>query len=93
MQRSCRGVQQLCAADPAFRGTLGDTVLPVAGDENELPRSIGAPATRALVGAGYTSLDQLAGVPAEELTALHGFGPKALRLIQGALEEQGLSLG
>ena len=64
----------------------------MVSDESELPRSIGAPAIRALVGAGYTSLGQLAGVPAKELTALHGFGPKALRLIQGALEEQGLSL-
>ncbi|MEU0400655.1 DNA-binding protein [Streptomyces sp. NPDC006197] len=58
-----------------------------------LPRGIGAPATRALVAAGYTRLSQLAGVPAAELAALHGVGPKALGVLGKALAEQGLSLG
>ncbi len=58
-----------------------------------LPKGIGAPATRALIGAGYTDLSQLAGVPASELKALHGMGPKALRLLQEALEQSGHSLG
>lgn len=58
-----------------------------------LPRSIGAPATRALEAAGYTSLEQLAGVPEGELGQLHGVGPKALRLLREALQERGLSLG
>ncbi len=61
--------------------------------ETGFPKSIGAPATRALIGAGYTELRQLAGVPAGELKRLHGTGPKALRLLQEALEQQGLSLG
>ncbi len=61
--------------------------------ETGFPTSIGAPATRALVGAGYRELSQLAGVPAAELKKLHGMGPKALRLLQEALEQQGLSLG
>ena len=58
-----------------------------------LPRSIGAPATRALTAAGYSELSQLAGVPAAELARLHGVGPKALRLLQEALQERGMSLG
>jgi hypothetical protein len=58
-----------------------------------LPRTIGVPATRALVAAGYTDLDQLDGVPIWELKQLHGVGPKALRLLQAALEESGKSLG
>ncbi len=61
--------------------------------EAGLPTSIGAPATRALVAAGYTELRQLGGVPSTELKKLHGMGPKALRLLQEALEQQGLSLG
>jgi hypothetical protein len=61
--------------------------------ETGFPKSIGAPATRALIGAGYTELRQLAGVPAVELKRLHGMGPKALRLLQEALEQQELSLG
>jgi hypothetical protein len=64
----------------------------MADDDVELRKSIGAPATRALIGAGYTPLGQLAGVSAKELTALHGFGPMALRLIEEALDQRGQSL-
>lgn len=59
----------------------------------ELPRSIGAPATRELTAAGYARLSQLANVSAAELGKLHGVGPKALRLLQEALEQHGMSLG
>ncbi|WP_412538343.1 DNA-binding protein [Longispora sp. K20-0274] len=58
-----------------------------------LPKAIGAPATRALTAAGYVDLDQLAGVPVAELRKLHGVGPKALRVLQEALEARGASLG
>ncbi|MEV6202255.1 DNA-binding protein [Streptomyces sp. NPDC051771] len=61
--------------------------------ETDFPRAIGAPATRALVAAGYTGLDRLAGVPAAELAALHGVGPKALRVLAEALAERGTALG
>lgn len=63
-----------------------------APDDTEFPRGIGAPATRALAAAGYSQLRQLAGVPAADLKKMHGMGPKALRVLQEALEEQGLSL-
>lgn len=56
-----------------------------------LPK-IGAPATRALSGAGYVSLSGLAGVPRSELAKLHGVGPKALRILEQALAEHGLEL-
>jgi hypothetical protein len=59
----------------------------------DFPKSIGAPATRALVGAGYSNLSELAGVSAAELKKLHGMGPRALRILQEALEESGKSLG
>ena len=58
-----------------------------------LPRNIGAPATRALTAAGYTELGQLVNVPAAELAKLHGVGPKAVRLLQEALQAQGKSRG
>lgn len=58
----------------------------------QLPR-IGAPAIRALGAAGYTCLRDLAGVPRALLADLHGVGPKAIDLLQAALEEHGLTLG
>jgi hypothetical protein len=58
----------------------------------DLPKGIGAPATRALIAAGYTSIEQLAGVPSAELAALHGVGPKALRIIREALADRGSAL-
>ena len=52
----------------------------------DLPRT-GEPATRALELAGFTTLESVAGVPDKELLALHGVGPKAVRIIREALAE------
>ncbi|MDP9637927.1 hypothetical protein J2W54_002135 [Rhodococcus fascians] len=60
--------------------------------EPVFPTGIGNPAMRALRAAGYTCLDDLAGVPAAELASLHGVGPKAVRIVQEALERTGRSL-
>ena len=57
-----------------------------------LPK-IGAPATRALNAAGYTALRQLVGASRAELAMLHGMGPKALGIIEAALEQHNLRLG
>ena len=60
-------------------------------DENDFPMGLGSPARRALTGAGYTRLDQLAEVREAELSQLHGMGPKALKLLHHALIARGLS--
>ena len=52
---------------------------------------IGAPATRALEAAGYTTLKQLTKVSEAELAQLHGMGPKALGILRETLKTQGLS--
>jgi hypothetical protein len=49
-----------------------------------------APAERALIAAGYDSLESLAGVAIAELLPLHGFGPLAVERIQAALAAAGL---
>lgn len=59
--------------------------------EDDLPRSIGAPARRALAAAGYTQLAQLTAVSEDELLRLHGVGPKATQLLREALAAQGLA--
>lgn len=51
-----------------------------------------APAARAFAEAGIASLEQLATWSAKDLLALHGVGPKALRLLEPALREAGLTL-
>jgi predicted flap endonuclease-1-like 5' DNA nuclease len=59
--------------------------------EGDLPRTIGAPATRALAAIGVTTLDQLTQVREVDLRKLHGMGPKALGLLRDALGAQGLA--
>lgn len=60
-------------------------------DQNPWPAGVAKPAQRALAAAGYTSVEQLAGVTEGELTRLHGMGPKALMALSQALSERGLS--
>ncbi|TDB90791.1 hypothetical protein E1264_04065 [Actinomadura sp. KC216] len=61
----------------------GDGARP--GEVGDLPKGIGGPATRALVGAGITSLSQVADLTDAELLAMHGVGPKAVRILREAL--------
>ncbi|WP_405219785.1 hypothetical protein [Agrococcus sp. Ld7] len=58
----------------------------------DLPE-IGRPANRALLAIGVTTLDQVAAMPEAELLALHGVGPRAIRLLRKALEQQGRGFG
>ena len=57
----------------------------------DFPTGIGQPAHRALIGAGYTRLEELTSVTEVELLKLHGMGPKALGILRSALEARGLS--
>lgn len=59
------------------------------GVPDNMPKTIGNPATRALHNAGYDRLEQLTTATTKELLNLHGFGPRALRLLREALAEQG----
>ena len=55
------------------------------------PAGLAQPAIRALTGAGYTLLDQLAAVSEADLLKLHGMGPKAISILRAALKAKGLS--
>ncbi|MDQ0428699.1 NAD-dependent DNA ligase [Planomicrobium stackebrandtii] len=59
-------------------------------ENHEFPKSIGKPAQRALLAAGYQRLQDLASATEQELLELHGFGPKALGILRQALDEQEL---
>ena len=59
--------------------------------ESDLPIKLSAPARRALVGAGYLRLEQLANLSEAEIKQLHGIGPNALKQLRFALSAKGLS--
>ncbi|WJH37034.1 helix-hairpin-helix domain-containing protein [Paenibacillus aurantius] len=55
------------------------------------PPKLSKPAQRALAGAGYRTLEELAGMSEAELKKLHGMGPKALGQLREALAAKGLA--
>ena len=59
-------------------------------DDTGFPK-LSAPARRALLGAGYTRLEQLTQVSESHLSKLHGMGPTAIKALRAALDERGLS--
>ena len=52
---------------------------------------LAAPALRALVGAGVTSVADLATMREDELLALHGIGPNALRKLKAEMARCGVA--
>jgi predicted flap endonuclease-1-like 5' DNA nuclease len=56
----------------------------------DLPNEIGKTAARELSLHGITSLQQVARHSREDLLAIHGVGPKAIRILGGALAAEGL---
>jgi hypothetical protein len=59
-------------------------------DDNGFPK-LAVPARRALAGAGYTRLEQLAEVSEADVKRVHGMGPTAMTALRAALQERGLS--
>ena len=51
---------------------------------------IGRPANSAFLEAGITTLEQVATHSRQELLAMHGVGPRAVRMLADALAERGL---
>lgn len=56
----------------------------------EFPRTIGKVAARELALAGYTRFEHLARVSKKALLAIHGVGPKALKILEEELKARGL---
>lgn len=52
---------------------------------------LSAPAHRALVDAGIIDLEQLANFTEAEILALHGMGPKALKLLSAKAQAHNIS--
>ena len=62
-------------------------------DESELTPRIGKVARRELALNGITRYDQLPAHSAAALLAIHGVGPKAVRILGEELAERGRALG
>ena len=57
----------------------------------DFPKGLSKPAIRALEGAGYTDINQLVEITEKELAALHGMGPRGIKIIKDALKGKGCS--
>lgn len=86
---------KICKNGHTFQKTSSCPVCPACSAEEmtekyaaEFPQ-IGAPAFRALSGAGITKLLDLTKYTEKQLLELHGFGPKALIILRGALKAKG----
>jgi predicted flap endonuclease-1-like 5' DNA nuclease len=55
----------------------------------EFPHGIGRVAKRELAANGFVRYDQLTGISRRELLAIHGIGPKAVRILDEELARQG----
>lgn len=53
------------------------------------PAGLSGPALRALAHAGIRTMAQLAQWTASDVAALHGMGPKGIRILEHALADQG----
>jgi hypothetical protein len=72
-------------------GTLNLDGKPKQKGHSDLPEKLGAPAERALAGAGIKKLKDLTKFSEAEIKQLHGVGPNAIGKLRKALGENGLS--
>lgn len=62
----------------------------IKATQSPLPK-VGAPATRALTGAGMRTLRDVTAWTEHDLLALHGVGPRAVEILREHLAAEGLS--
>jgi predicted flap endonuclease-1-like 5' DNA nuclease len=67
---------------------MADT--PDIGPVGDLPDAIGKTAARELALSGITTLEKVAGHTPKQLLAIHGVGPKAIRVLGEHLAARGL---
>ncbi|MDF2923579.1 MAG: DNA-binding protein [Paenibacillaceae bacterium] len=58
--------------------------------EGGFPFKLSKPARQALIHAGYTRLEQLAGLKEADIAKLHGMGPKTIVQLREALAAKGM---
>ena len=61
--------------------------------DSEFAGIVSRPAQSALEAAGYSQLEELTRVTEKELLALHGFGPKGIRMLNAELARRNQAIG
>jgi hypothetical protein len=85
-----KGPKSLCPLTTSKHKRAAASKLAATVKES-LPAGLAQPALRALAGAGYSNLDQLAKIREQDLAKLHGIGPNAIAILSAALKSRGLS--
>lgn len=87
-------VSRICPSGHSYHKTSDCPVCPICETVRKpvdgFLSGLGAPARRALEGAGLTTLAKLARKSEADILALHGMGPASLPKLRVALKEQGL---
>lgn len=85
---------KVCSRGHTFRKSSNSPVCPACWPgfykKHDFPSDISGPALRALLNANITKLEHLSKFTEAELSALHGMGPKAVRLLKAAMKERGI---
>lgn len=63
----------------------------MTGSSSDLTPKIGKVATRELANHGFTTYADLTQATAKQLLAIHGVGPKAIRILSEELESRGMN--
>lgn len=91
-----RGTKKTCPNGHIFYKSSDCPVCPQCENERTsefvILELISAPAKRALEGIGVDSIKELRKHSIKQLLALHGFGPKAIRIIQEYLGGNNMDL-
>ncbi len=77
-----------CRAPKRLAASLAEADAGVVAPRSDLPPAIGRPATQGLLGAGLVTLDDVAAKSQADLLAIHGVGPKAVRILAEALSRR-----
>lgn len=60
-------------------------------ETSDLPSSLSNPSLNAMALVGITRLEQLSQITEKDLLALHGVGPKTIRILAPVMAERGIS--
>lgn len=85
---------RICQKGHQYYKSSDCPVCPICAEEEKPDNflaQLSAPARRALIGAGITTIDLLTNYTVDEITNLHGIGPQALVTLEEEMTKSKLS--